>query len=280
MTGDSASLVLRLAGPMQSWGIESQFNRRATFRQPTKGGIIGLLAAAEGRRRADPIEDLLGLSLGVRTDQPGTILRDYHTVSDFRGEPLLSASFDAKRRQARTSPIKETAVTERMYLQDAVFVACISGEASFLASLWDAVLHPAYPLALGRRACVPSQPLVLSPPADEVALERGLWAGDSINVLARVPWQVSGHDKRGSLRGRQIPSLMSLPVTIDDVGGPDVVVDLPRSFDPAHRGFTSRPVIHTSVMVRVPGHEDDANGNEAIGDWANTPHDPFVLLGW
>ncbi len=63
-------LVLRLAGPMQSWGGRSQFNRRDTLTEPTKSGLIGLLAAAQGRRRQDSIEDLLGLTFGVRTDQP------------------------------------------------------------------------------------------------------------------------------------------------------------------------------------------------------------------
>lgn len=82
------SLVLRLAGPMQSWGSSSEFNWRQTDAQPTKSGIVGLLAAASGRRREDPIEDLLALRLGVRIDQPGTLLRDYHTVSDFRGTPV------------------------------------------------------------------------------------------------------------------------------------------------------------------------------------------------
>ena len=71
------SLVLRLAGPLQSWGGQSQFNRRDTLGEPTKSGITGLLAAAQGRRRQDPIEDLLALRLGVRTDQPGSLLRDY-----------------------------------------------------------------------------------------------------------------------------------------------------------------------------------------------------------
>ena len=49
-------LVLRLAGPMQSWGVSSQFVHRATETFPTKSGLVGLLAAAQGRRRCDPIE--------------------------------------------------------------------------------------------------------------------------------------------------------------------------------------------------------------------------------
>ena len=45
----SEVLVLRLAGPLQSWGSSSRFTRRSTEAFPTKSGIVGLLAAAQGR---------------------------------------------------------------------------------------------------------------------------------------------------------------------------------------------------------------------------------------
>lgn len=64
-------LLLRLAGPLQAWGVKSRFTIRATELAPTKSGIIGMLAAAVGRRRTDPIEDFLSLRFGVRKDQPG-----------------------------------------------------------------------------------------------------------------------------------------------------------------------------------------------------------------
>jgi len=51
---------------MQSWGVESRFVRRTTSPHPSKSGVIGLLAAAQGRRRTDPVEDLLQVSFGVR----------------------------------------------------------------------------------------------------------------------------------------------------------------------------------------------------------------------
>ena len=40
-------LLLRLAGPLQAWGVKSRFTIRATELAPTKSGIIGMLAAAE-----------------------------------------------------------------------------------------------------------------------------------------------------------------------------------------------------------------------------------------
>ncbi|MDR2379618.1 MAG: type I-E CRISPR-associated protein Cas5/CasD, partial [Bifidobacteriaceae bacterium] len=103
MSAGESTLVLRLAGPLQAWGGPSQGNRRETANAPSKSGVVGLLAAACGTRRSGPIDDLLGLKLGVRIDRPGTVLRDFHTVSDYRGEPLLSAAVNAKGHQKPTT---------------------------------------------------------------------------------------------------------------------------------------------------------------------------------
>ena len=46
-----ATLLLRLAAPLQAWGSDSKFETRKTNREPTKSGVIGLLAAALGLRR-------------------------------------------------------------------------------------------------------------------------------------------------------------------------------------------------------------------------------------
>lgn len=46
-----ATLLLRLAAPLQSWGSDSKFETRKTDREPTKSGVVGLLAAALGLRR-------------------------------------------------------------------------------------------------------------------------------------------------------------------------------------------------------------------------------------
>ena len=61
-----STLLLRLAAPLQSWGAVSKFNTRDTARSLQKQ-IIGLLAAALGRNRAEPLDD--GAFFGVRIDQ-------------------------------------------------------------------------------------------------------------------------------------------------------------------------------------------------------------------
>lgn len=252
----SRCLVLRLAGPLQSWGSSSQFNRRETDDRPTKSGVIGLLAAAAGRQRSDPITDLLRLRLGVRVDQPGSLLRDYHTVSDLSGLPLLSATTTAKGMQARTSPKKYTHVTERYYLQDAVFVATVEGDREVLSTLVAALERPAYLLSLGRRSCVPTRPILLSGP------DHGLWEGGLDEVLRQVPWQASDHWRR-ECRGS-----MSAAATIEDAGSTKTVTDVPISFDPPLRGMTSRSVRHIFIPLGDSGSSAASDG-----------HNPFELLG-
>ncbi len=72
-------LLLKLAGPLQSWGSESRFTERGTRHEPTKSGAIGLFAAALGRRRTDSVDDLASLEFGVRIDQPGSFEGDFQT---------------------------------------------------------------------------------------------------------------------------------------------------------------------------------------------------------
>ncbi|MFF7504118.1 type I-E CRISPR-associated protein Cas5/CasD [Streptomyces lavendulae] len=77
-------LLIRLAGPLQSWGLVSRFTRRDTHSRPTKSAVIGLCAAALGLDRTADLnaEDLplAELRFGVRADRPGVPVRDYHTV--------------------------------------------------------------------------------------------------------------------------------------------------------------------------------------------------------
>lgn len=262
----TSSLVLRLAGPLQAWGSTSQFNRRDTDELPTKSGVVGLLAAALGRRRSDEIDDLIGLDLGVRIDQPGTLLEDYHTVSTLDGSHLLSASVNAKGAQKPTSPPKKTHVTRRYYLQDAVFVAAVSAhDPALLVALAEAVRRPVFPLALGRRACVPTQPVLLA--GEGVA---GLWDGDPVAVLGRVPWQAVERVQR-----RERREVVTLPVTADVPTGAlppgawrDRRADLPTSFALGRRHFRTREVVH--LWVDLP--------HRGVGVEAASAHDPFDLL--
>ena len=75
-----STLLLRLAAPLQAWGINSKFDIRKTEREPSKSGVVGLLAAALGRRRDESLDDLAALKFGIRSDKEGELLKDFHMV--------------------------------------------------------------------------------------------------------------------------------------------------------------------------------------------------------
>lgn len=222
-------LLLRLAGPMQSWGSTSRFARRDTQREPTKSGVLGLLAAAQGRRRTDDIEDLLGLRFGVRVDQEGRMLRDFQTAHRADGMALP--------------------LTDRYYLSDAVFVAGVEGDDSLIGALDRAVRQPEFPLYLGRRACPPSLPVALG--VRQVSLER---------ALHEEPWQAAEWYRR------QIPSrTVALRLVRDAEDGElfDTMQDLPLSFDPQHRRYGWRGVAHPPP-VEVENEFGRGDGHDPI----------------
>ncbi|MBQ1028912.1 MULTISPECIES: type I-E CRISPR-associated protein Cas5/CasD [Micromonospora] len=209
-------LLLRLAGPLQSWGSSSRFARRGTEVAPTKSGVIGLLAAARGVRRTEPLTDLLGLEFGVRLDQPGQILRDFQTARSLDGR--LSAP-----------------LTYRFYLSDAAFLAAVSGESELLHGLAEALSRPQFPLYLGRRSCPPIGPISLG--VHEETLD---------NALASWPWLAADWYRRKAAPTVRLEIIRDArpgePVT-------ETVPDEPVSFDPAHRQHTWRSVLRRHVDV-------------------------------
>ena len=68
------TLLMRMRAPMMSWGDHSRFTIRDTRREPTKSAVIGLLCAALGRPRLEPVDDLAALKMGVRIDREGVDL--------------------------------------------------------------------------------------------------------------------------------------------------------------------------------------------------------------
>lgn len=144
-----ATLLLRLAAPLQSWGSDSKFETRKTDREPTKSGVVGLLAAALGLRRDDTegLARLNGLRFAVRADQEGSLLVDFHT---------------AKSRDT-------SYVTYRHYLQDAVFLAGLESEdEALLRELEAALRHRS--TAVSGAALLSAHPAALSGhPAGEPA---------------------------------------------------------------------------------------------------------------
>lgn len=138
-----ATLLIPLVGPLQSWGLDSRFDLRLTSQEPSFSGVLGLVCAALGRDRSEPVDDLASLNFGVRADAEGELLRDYHTVQN-----CITASGSAG----------GTAVTTRWYLADAAFTAALEGPEDLLVQIHAALGKPVWGLALGRKACLPTVP--------------------------------------------------------------------------------------------------------------------------
>ena len=159
-----AILLLRLTGPMQSWGTQSRFTHRDTGLEPSKSGVIGLICAALGKPRNEDnrpglpmLEKLANLKMGVRVDYEGTIERDYHTAGGVhlkKDKDYGVPTADGKNKRPVTS--------DRFYLADAIFLVALSGDATLLKSIHDALNKPVWQLYLGRKAFVPDASVYLS----------------------------------------------------------------------------------------------------------------------
>lgn len=137
-------LLIRLAGPMQSWGVQSRFEAiRDTGLEPSKSGVIGLLCAAMGWSRNHDVDELAALRFGVRVDQEGVLLQDFQTARNVR---------------RAGGGMQSCAVTTRYYLSDAKFLAGLEGDADLLRRLYWGLSAPRWHLSLGHRAYVPSEP--------------------------------------------------------------------------------------------------------------------------
>jgi len=166
-------LILRLKGPMQSWGQSTFEGTRPSAVFPTRSGLLGLLGACLGIRREDKdAQHNLSHSVrfAIRCDtnevdgKPVTSskLSDFHTVKDAR------QSYSGLKSH-------ETIITRREYLCDASFTVAVwlSEQAGLtLDQLQQAVKKPVFTPFLGRKSCPLTHPLWL----DEVSAQNSLAA--------------------------------------------------------------------------------------------------------
>ena len=163
------TILLKFSGPLQSWGTDSHFETRHTDFHPSKSAVLGLIAASLGWRRDDErIADLNRFCFAVRVDQPGSLLKDYHTAHkpEVKNGGIVSY---------------RTYVTTRYYLQDAVFVVALGiQEIKEADEIVKALRTPYFQTYMGRRAL----PLPMDFLLDVVE-------GNPLSVLCSFSWQAS-----------------------------------------------------------------------------------------
>lgn len=242
-------LLLQLSGPLQSWGDSSRFTTRGTRREPTKSGVVGLLAAALGRTRDESVEDLASLEMGVRVDQPGRILRDFQTEHSMDGKTTMP-------------------LTNRFYLADAKFLVVLGGPDNLLVGVAEALKNPRWPLYLGRRSCPPDRPVFLR-----------VGKGDKFDirdVLRQEPWLASKRLRKGD-------PFPDLEVACDARDGEQCVsqADYPVSFG-AERKYACRPVWRSRIsnpdnpcVTSSSDESKDGASSEKSGSSTIFDHDPM-----
>lgn len=226
------SLLLLLKGPLQSWGDASRYSTRATAERPSKSGIIGLLAAAEGRRRTDSVEDLAALKFAVRVDQSGRLLRDYQTAQPWQTKP--------------SAPAK---LSTRYFLSDAAFVVAIESDTKeLLDGMAEALRNPKFPLFMGRRSCPVHPGLVI-----------GVTEHDAETALRQhKTWHATKNHQENAPRTVYLAIYRDAEITEE---GAEARQDVPISFDPQHRQYGWRGVIRCDDVTL-----DNPQGREINSD--------------
>ena len=202
-----ATLLLRLNAPLQSWGTRSLFDDRGTDYYPSKSGVIGLIAAALGRKRTESVEDLTELKFGVRIDNQGTIIEDFQITN--MGEKL------------------NCNLSKHKYLSDATFLIGLESEKEdLLENIRKAIDNPKFSLFLGRRACPPSFPINL-----------GMRRECLYDALLYEPWLLPEWRKKKILRFKEKEYLR---IITDADESSAIVNDVPISFSPLKREYGYR----------------------------------------
>jgi CRISPR system Cascade subunit CasD len=176
-------LILRLEGPLMSFGDIAIDEIRPTRRLPTRSMLTGLLANALGWSHRDVAAlDRLQerLRFAARLDRAGQGLIDFQTAELGKDDPLWTTRGVPAERAGGAASYSGPALRYRHYLADAAVTVALNlvsaEEAPDLAALQAALGRPERPLFIGRKGCPPSRPL----------LERVVEANSLVGALDQV----------------------------------------------------------------------------------------------
>ena len=162
-------LVLQLQAPLMSFGSVIVDNFGYTSDMPGVSMITGLIGNALGYYHSDfdKLHKLQNsITMGIRRVKCGQKITDYQTV-DF-SQPYLpikgwTTTGIPDERKGGTDSKKGTHIRYRDYWADALFYVVLSIQekknAPSLKEIREALIHPARPLFIGRKNCLPALPI-------------------------------------------------------------------------------------------------------------------------
>lgn len=224
-------LILRLAGPVQSWGTyRVSYTSTPSAPMPTKSGVAGFLGALLGEK------DYLGLlsrfALWVRVDRAQPVTIDLQVASS--PKPRERQGF----RRARTlaygkvanapKQLTDTALpslANREYLPFSEFICGLEGDDADVAQWYSQARRPTYMPYLGRQANAPTFPVLLGwsqQPARSILAE--LPHVTSMHLTSSPPdgrlalYEVGGSYERTGPEVRERHEFVSPEITTDRKG--------------------------------------------------------------
>lgn len=243
---DTAYLALLLDGPLQSWGMASRFQRRNTGLHPTKSGVVGLICAAMGLHKGSPEEQellpqLAALHMTSIAIPRGQIRRldDFHTIGGGYDKTVQSQFIP---RKASGKPCDNPTLSRRQYLLDASFGVILEGPRRLLGRAESKLQDPVWGVWLGRKNCIPAEPI-----------GRGMF-----NAKAEA--------LRALIGDRSIEDFTSVTEVTDFSAGTDSLNDEPVSFgDGTSSGVDARRFAFRRIALK-PASEIHNEGRQSAPD--------------
>lgn len=238
------TILLKLAGPLQSWGTNSHFKTRHTDFYPSKSAVIGLIAASLGYRRDEDekIKKLNELDFAVRVDQPGALLSDYQIAEGYNKKGA-----------------EHTYITNHYYLEDSIFIIALSNKDNVLMStIEEGLRNPYFQPFMGRRSLPLNADFLLKTTSDS-----------ALDSLKQLEWQAS----EWFMKRHSRESNFSLEIYADNYLLEKEVYQLRQdrvlSFSQKERKFGFRYESRVRVEVLNPLRQEQSS----------TEHDIFNSIG-
>ena len=288
-----ATILLRLKGPMMSFGKECYFDTRYTERYPTKSAVTGLIASALGRKRGGDISDIASMRFGVRIDAPGVVERDFCVTSMEVGR--ISAFLGDKNKEGFSkNEIKEISdycngyvvnrdknISYKEYLCDAAFLVGLeSDDEELLCNIAYAIENPKFHIYLGRKCCPPEYPVLLKTKEHMC----GITDKPLYDALYDEPYIGSDYNLERRLKKGDVVMEIMMDGKMDDNGR--LVKDFPLSFSADRRQYTHRKIKTCAPKIITAEKEGQAehdafseavrDGFSSTGSAAELEHDVFA----